>query len=93
MQIPFLSKTHYVIALDMSIHRLSDQWKIAYDMKVFSEDLYEPANKLKLGKTTSAVNEWNCRTQLGLEDPHMVRGPVLAGTRRVLINETIKARI
>ena len=93
MQIPFFSRTHHVIAIEMRDHGESDQWKCAYDMKMFSEDLSEFVNKLRLGKTIffGVSMGGMIVMQLALERPDMVRALVLADTQYGLTEETIKA--
>jgi pimeloyl-ACP methyl ester carboxylesterase len=92
MQIPFFSKTNHVIAIEMRDHGASEKWKGIYDMKMFSGDLAEFVNKLKLGKTVffGVSMGGMIVMQLALDHPDMVRALVLADTLYDLSEELIK---
>jgi 3-oxoadipate enol-lactonase len=93
MQVPFFSKTNHVFAIEMRDHGQSDKWKGAYDIRMFSDDLAEFVNKLKLGKTVffGVSMGGMIVMQLALDHPEVVRALILADTQYGLSEETIKS--
>nr|MDO8133108.1 alpha/beta hydrolase [Candidatus Njordarchaeum guaymaensis] len=93
MQIPFFSKTYRVIAVELRDHGESDKWTGSYDIKMFSEDLVEFVDKLKLGKTIffGVSMGGMILMQLALDHPNKVKALVLADTQAGLSEEIMKA--
>lgn len=93
MQIPYFSKTYRVIAVEMRDHGESDKWTGAYDIKMFSDDLAEVVNRLRLGKTIIFGLSMGGMIvmQFVLDHPDMARALVLADTPYGLTEETIEA--
>ncbi|WXG46195.1 MAG: alpha/beta hydrolase [Candidatus Atabeyarchaeum deiterrae] len=93
MQIPYFSKTHHVVAVEMRDHGESDKYTGSYDIKMFSEDVAELARRLRLGKAVFFGISMGGMIvlDLALDHPAIVEALVLADTQPGLSEETIKA--
>nr|MDO8100057.1 alpha/beta hydrolase [Candidatus Njordarchaeota archaeon] len=89
MQIPFFFKMYRIIAVELRDHGESDKWTGSYDIKMFSDDVAELIDKLKLGKTILfGVSMGGIVVmQLALDYPNKVRALVLADTQAGLSEE------
>lgn len=83
MQVPFFSKMYRVIAVELRDHGESDKWTGSYDIKMFSDDIAEFVDKLKLGKAIFFGVSMGgiILMQLVLDHPSKVKALVLADTQ------------